>query len=571
LQEELQSLESEKQDSIQQLEGSEIARRTSQEENERLMKELCEIKEEKESLSTRVTEQESLLVSLKEELKTVSYSCEEYKHRCDDLLVQLTTKEYEVTEKKELEHSEIRRSLQAAERELAELQRWRQDALTKLSQENEAKLKLEAQVSELQNVQKQLMSDVEDRDIESHVLLEDMRKERAELKTKLKETEKEAAELKESLSNFQGKFNTEKREKQSLTEKFQSQHEELLSNTMELTSLRSDLCEMLQSFGRSKDLPPLPSSNDFAPSNTDSISAAMKELETWKSCLPVVLEEIAALHRSTTKLSDVESELENLNGQISEYEMRESDNLKQLEDERLQNEKLFSLLRQAEQEMERSTVQIREMSESMARLQEREHDANKKIQTAESDLTELRGEFEKHRVEKKEELERMKRALSDNSAKLEEKESQLMQSNSRVDSLTSDLEQISYQLRSKEAEEKSLKSTIQSLENKTARLRDYIRKLTTKCEEWEVSYDKQSLAVEKLQEKNARIREKASEFACRYRKLAGDVQRRKRMHSEDRARWSHERSNLNEVHIALEHELELIARELSIPVESAEH
>lgn len=123
------------------------------------------------------------------------------------------------------------------------------------------------------------------------------------------------------------------------------------------------------------------------------------------------------------------------------------------------------------------------------------------------------------------------------------------------------------QLRSKESEERSHKDTIDALEKKCARLRDYIRKLTIKCEEWEESYNRQARTVQKLQEKNARVRDKASDIAIRYRKLAGDANHRTRKHYEDRIKWTQERSNLRELHITLEHELEQITKELSIPIE----
>ena len=38
-----------------------------------------------------------------------------------------------------------------------------------------------------------------------------------------------------------------------------------------------------------------------------------------------------------------------------------------------------------------------------------------------------------------------------------------------------------------------------SLERKNMKLRDYIHKLTTKCEEWSVSYEKQARLLENVQ------------------------------------------------------------------------
>jgi chromosome segregation ATPase len=115
---------------------------------------------------------------------------------------------------------------------------------------------------------------------------------------------------------------------------------------------------------------------------------------------------------------------------------------------------------------------------------------------------------------------------------------------------------------SREGEENRLKSTFVSMETKCSRLREYIKKLTKKCEEWEVSYEKQARCIEELQVKNLKIREKASEFGSRYKKLKGEIQQKKKSHRDDREKWTCERSTLHEVHAQLEEELELIAKEL---------
>jgi chromosome segregation ATPase len=140
---------------------------------------------------------------------------------------------------------------------------------------------------------------------------------------------------------------------------------------------------------------------------------------------------------------------------------------------------------------------------------------------------------------------------------------------SNRDFAQAEIVRISNLLRLKETEEMSHKATVETLDKKCARLRDYIRKLTTKCEEWEDSYDRQARAVEKLQEKNAQIRDRASDIAIRYRKLAGDAKHRTKKHNEDLMKWTRERSNLREVHTTLEQELEQIAKELSFPLETA--
>ena len=115
----------------------------------------------------------------------------------------------------------------------------------------------------------------------------------------------------------------------------------------------------------------------------------------------------------------------------------------------------------------------------------------------------------------------------------------------------------------KEADNIKLRSKSDMLETKCSRLRDYVRKLTTKCEEWELSYEKQSKLLEKMQARNGKTRQKASELASRYRKLTGDLQHKSKIHYEDRAKWTAEKTSLQQVHEQLEQELEVIAKELS--------
>jgi septal ring factor EnvC (AmiA/AmiB activator) len=78
----------------------------------------------------------------------------------------------------------------------------------------------------------------------------------------------------------------------------------------------------------------------------------------------------------------------------------------------------------------------------------------------------------------------------------------------------------------KDEEGRILQSKVNSLEIKCSRLRDFIKKLTLKCDEWEASYEKQAQAMDKLQTRDARTRERAGEIADRYRKLVGSLKRK---------------------------------------------
>ena len=100
-------------------------------------------------------------------------------------------------------------------------------------------------------------------------------------------------------------------------------------------------------------------------------------------------------------------------------------------------------------------------------------------------------------------------------------------------------------------------------ESKCTRLRDYIQKLTKKCEEWEKSYDQQLQCIERLRRKNIKVLDRASELARKYQKLKADVQRKKQSNNSERKKWNHDRSNIQAIHMQLEEELDLIANELN--------
>jgi phage shock protein A len=55
-----------------------------------------------------------------------------------------------------------------------------------------------------------------------------------------------------------------------------------------------------------------------------------------------------------------------------------------------------------------------------------------------------------------------------------------------------------------------------NVESKCTRLRDYIRKLTAKCDQWEATYEEQSRIVEGLRDAIIRTRQKAKDIALRY-------------------------------------------------------
>ena len=63
-------------------------------------------------------------------------------------------------------------------------------------------------------------------------------------------------------------------------------------------------------------------------------------------------------------------------------------------------------------------------------------------------------------------------------------------------------------------------------ENRCFKLREYMRKLTAKCEEWESSYAQQSKLLEVLHSQQQKTKAKAAELGRKYSELTYDVQTR---------------------------------------------
>jgi len=500
----------------------------------------------------------NVFAKTKQQLESFTYSNEEYKKRFHNLQSQLSTKILKVTEQKELESVETRRSLQLALQENSQLKQNNEEILKKLALEVESKLKLESLISELEQSKLQAQSDLEDQDLESKFACEDMRKERAELKHRLSQSEKDMSAFKELHTNIKAKME----EKCRRLEETENQTSELLAKMKLMTEQRTFLIDLLKNVGCCEDLLRVMNS-DHRNHSLSPFESTLMEIDCWERIIPWIGKEIDALHRAKSTIPKLELEIEKLENNLSKSEIRESDQLKQAEDQAIQNKKLFDLLRQAEGEMERSTTQIKEMSEALAVMQQREDEGNKKIEVMESEFLKLKNESEKNEREKKEEFVKVKDLLLDTSAALEMKDSQILDMNSQMNTMRSEIDKGQTLLRSKEFEEQSLKANIQSFEKKNTKLREYIRKLTNKCEEWETSYDRQSRAIDRLQDKKNRMKDKACDIAGRYRALVADINRRKKLHQSDREKSIHERSNLNSVHAALEQELEEIAKELA--------
>jgi chromosome segregation ATPase len=287
-------------------------------------------------------------------------------------------------------------------------------------------------VADLQASQQRLFSDAEDRVLESRYKLEDMRKERAELRSKLSRKEKEIASVKDVFAGFKSKIQAQLDQKDSVLKSFQSERSEVAFQTEQLESVRHELFEVLESVGFCNDVVKRISIAEEDPSVDDGTYKCVRELSYWRDIIPSIGKSITLICQRQRKVNHLEQEAESLQEDLYRLKGVESDYKKQVEDEKVQNEKLFTLLRQAELEMERSAKQIREMSAALSRLQQQEVEANEKAKAFESECTHIQEELVKVHLKMEEERNNAQLRLSEVTAALRNKESELSEANEQL-------------------------------------------------------------------------------------------------------------------------------------------
>lgn len=320
---------------------------------------------------------------------------------------------------------------------------------------------------------------------------EDIRKARAELKLQLGKSQTEVQVVKENLSKTTSRSQEKVDEMNAAIERLQQQYDEAQRKLRRFSSVYHDIIDV---FDRAE-------TESFT--KPQGYSRSRDDFDLLDQIVPFIS---STLNESAEKAADVDvlqKDIWRLQGDFKRATDLGTQYQKQLEEEKTQNEKLFELLQQAEIEMERSANQIREMPFALTKLQQQESDMLARTKAAEDETHSVRDE-----------LRRAQNELCN-----ERKNSQHKGN------------EFSEQLTAKQKLEEELRSTIEALEAKTGKLRQYVNKLTTKCEEWEKSYERQGKSVEKLQAKNTRLREKAIEMAAKYKQLSGHVKSKSKVSS----------------------------------------
>ena len=397
------------------------------EERKQLESDLQRANEQRDVLAGKLDETTRALAEVTDSLSATKRSCEDYRARCDDLQAELKTQEKNIAERMHHEVTLAHKAVLEATQETNQLKESNREITSKLSVELEEKQKLESKIANLQAGQQQLLSETEDRVLDSRYRLEDIRKERAELRTKLSRREKDLASLKELYSNYKGKSQMQLEKNDSIIESLKSEFADITYQTEQLKSGRHTLFQALQSVGMCEELV-RNASNAEEDATVHGVSKIVLELSHWSEMVPNLAAFIQNIAQRQSKFEKVDREVQGLKEDLSRSRGLELDYKKQVDDEKNQNEKLFSLLRQAEVEMECSAEQIREMSTALSRLQKQETAATEKGAMFEKNFIQLQKELESLQDQWETERNKIQSSLVETTTALRTSESELTKS-----------------------------------------------------------------------------------------------------------------------------------------------
>mmetsp|Transcript_11576 Transcript_11576/g.27855 ORF Transcript_11576/g.27855 Transcript_11576/m.27855 type:complete len:1350 (-) Transcript_11576:116-4165(-) len=519
----------------------------------------------REILEKRLSEVEVCLEEKMKMLDEATQLSSTYKSKNAQLSIELSKTREEVRESVDYAISDLQLSLKQANECIEDLKIKRQEAIDELSEAVELNTSQKKQIDELQAEKKKRESDVEDSILESQCSLETIRRERAELRSKLSKREGELSGLKEMFTKYKETSQMQLDKRLKLVQSLQTEKADILFHCENLQIMRQEFWGLIQSIELCDNFV-----NDFAAkqregSKDDKSNQLKNEILWWREILQHVGGMLRTLPRRNKEFSEAVEKIELLTNDMTVLKKSENDCKKGLAEERKQSEQLCSLLGQAEFEMERSALQIQEMSAALSHVQQNEVELNEKIRESEREYSSCSEQLVSLQKEVSNERKEIQEKIFELEETLKEQESQLMETTAELSATKSELEKMMDYQQSQATMLASQEEKLMASESKCARLREYIQKLTKKCEEWEKSYDQQFQCIEKLRRKNIKVLDKGSEIAKKYHKLKADVQRKRICHNSDREKWSNERSNIQAVHVQLEEELDLIAKELNAP------
>jgi chromosome segregation ATPase len=355
-----------------------------------------------------------------------------YKVKNAQLSTELSKTREEVRESVECAVSELQLSLKQANECIEDLKIKRQEAIDELSEAVEFNTSQKKQIDELQAEKKKRASDVEDSILESQCSLETIRRERAELRSKLSKREAELSGLKEMITKYKETSQAQLDKRLKLLQSLQTEKADVLFHCENLHIMRQEFLGLIMSIDLCDNFV-----NEIATKQSEGFKHGKSihlenEILFWRDILQHVGGMLRALPRRKRDLSEAVDKIELLTNDMTLLKKSENDCKKILAEQRKQNEKLCSLLGQAEFEMERSALQIQEMSAALSHLQQNEAEMNEQIRVSEreySSCSEQLVSLQKEVSNEREEIQKEKIELAET---LKQKESQLVETTAEL-------------------------------------------------------------------------------------------------------------------------------------------
>ena len=366
------------------------------------------------------------LYSTRDKMHEAIESVELHKSRHQQTLLEKDAIEKQITTQKNEEIRAVEVCLEDSRREVETLKSSQEETMARLIAESQEKVEYQSQVQKLEATQQQILSDAEDRLLEERFKQEDSRIEKADLKSRLTRKEKEFNSLHESYKTLQKRAEHEIQRRDTSLRTLKAQLAEFVLYSKDLSEVRINFCELMKSHGLADDWVRTLSSLSFLETSTaGETSGGANEVGLWAGVVPNIATTIQKLLGSADNAEQLQRTVDMLNENIIQLHAAEEEYKERLKEGHDQNEKLYSLLHQAEQEMERSASQIRELSAALSRLQQQEAAAIEKAESAESRLDEVNAQFSNELGEIRAEKDEALSKISELASTLKERETSI--------------------------------------------------------------------------------------------------------------------------------------------------
>ena len=317
----------------------------------------------------------------------------------------------------------------------------------------------QSKVNELEEALETAASDAEDKVLSAQCRLENVRTERAELKAKIAHVQSELSSTKESLARSEDRLLSKTRERDAIVETIHSERSQAVHHAGEFAILRQELHDLLdtlhsvsenigndgtgvsspakyqETHHSSNILDHSPyglSSSDASAYNDDDrghrINSLSQEVGHWKEIMPTLVSSLRTIRPTVTRLKQMDEEAATMVDRLQGQQAAIEEYSKHAEEVRMQNETLLNMLRQAENEVDKTSNQYQTLTSTVETLQRQHDEDRQQLDT----LIETKSELEAALMNESKEL-------SDANSKVTNLESSLASNEAKITELSEKL------------------------------------------------------------------------------------------------------------------------------------